>query len=86
MLRQKHHWHDRFENCVRLRGRDGFDLQQSRVRYASREERYYEDYNTDTEQSVGRFEVWGDREFEDYGYVTNQNWRLGREKPSSRRP
>lgn len=61
---------------MRLRDRDGFDLRQSRVRNATREERCYEDYDTGSELSFGRYDDWRDRNHGDIGYVTEQKRRL----------
>jgi len=67
-LRQDLQGQDRLqEEEERLRVRKDFKLRQSRVRYDSREERYYGDFDMGSEHTVRRPLRWGDYEFEEAG-------------------
>lgn len=50
------------EEEERLRVKEDFKFRQARVRYASREDRYYGDYDTGSDSSIARSARWGDRE------------------------
>jgi hypothetical protein len=66
-LRQDYQGQDRFqEDEERFRVKDDFKLRQSRVRYASRWERW--DFDTGSDFSDGRPLRWGDRDFDEETY------------------
>jgi len=59
-LRQVAQGQDRFqEEEDRLRVKDDLKLRQSRVRYASREDCYYRDFDTDADYTDSRPNKWG---------------------------
>jgi len=67
-LRQERQSRDRFqEEEERLRVRKDFKLRQSRVRYDLREERYYGDFDTGSEDTARRPLRWGDYKFDEAG-------------------
>jgi len=59
--RLEQHGQNGFEDCVRLRDRDGLAFRQSRFRYASREDQYDGDYDTGSERKYGRNVDWDDQ-------------------------
>lgn len=82
--RLEQHGQNGFEDCVRLRDRDGLAFRQSRFRYASREDQYDGDYDTGSERKYGRNVDWDDQNSDYFDYGRDGNRKYGNTQASLR--